>query len=313
MVAAAAGPYFRTDSPQRPEAFAVAPSPTPATEPDPAPALAEIAAEPLLWPFDERTAKAGQLAWAKKLGRDVVEKNGIGIELVVIPPGTFTMGSSPDEANRFDDEPEVSMTLTRAFQMSRMEVAQGQWQAVMGTEPWKGQRFVRAGEDYPATYVSWNDAVEFCRRLSAREGRSYRLPAEAEWEWACRAGSPTAWSFGGSEGDLGRYAWYAGNASQVKDPYAHRVGQKLPNGFGLSDMHGNVWEWCEDGYGRRHCFEIGGVSNSVEVSGGAVRVFRGGGWSSKIPTLFRSAFRFGSVPTDRDSEIGFRLVLSLSD
>jgi sulfatase modifying factor 1 len=268
----------------------------------------ETTARPLVWPFGEAAAKAGQMAWAKSLGKAVVEKNGIGMELVVIPPGTYTMGSPASEKDRHEsDESQVSVTLTRAFQMSRTEVTQGQWKAVMGTEPWKGMDFVKEGDDYPATYVSWADAVAFCEKLSSREGVTYRLPREAEWEWACRAGTKTAWSFGDSAGELGRYGWFEGNADKVKEEYAHRVGQKLANGFGLSDMHGNVWEWCGDWYGDK----LAGESNPVGASSGSVRVFRGGSWSL-TPADCRSALRNGSVPSARSNYLGFRLVLSPS-
>ena len=271
---------------------------------------AEVPAKPLVWPFDEAGAKAGQLAWAKSLGKAVVEKNGIGVELVLIPPGTFTMGSPANENGREHDETQVSVTLTRAFQMSRTEVTQGQWKAVMGTEPWKGESYVQEGADYAATCVSWEDAVSFCEKLSARERVTYRLPTEAEWEWSCRAGTKTTHSFGANEGDLSRYGWWGGifgEGNAKTEPYAHRVGQKLPNGFGLSDMHGNVWEWCGDWYGE----ELAGGTNPAGASTGSFRVFRGGSWDFK-PALCRSAIRNDGFPSYRFNNLGFRLVLSPS-
>ena len=268
---------------------------------------AEIAAKPLEWPFDESEAKAGQAAWAKSLGKAVVEKNGIGMELVVIPPGTFTMGSPDYEKGRRDEETQVSVTLTRAFQMSRTEVTQAQWRAVMKTTPWKGEWHVKEGADYPATYVSWEDAVSFCEKLSRRERKAYRLPTEAEWEWACRAGTKSAWSFGESEEELGQYAWFGLNASQMKELHARRVGQMLPNGFGLSDMHGNVLELCGDWYGDK----LVEGKNPVGASSGSFRVFRGGGWTH-TPAFCRSAHRDGFHPSIRNDRLGFRLVLSPS-
>jgi formylglycine-generating enzyme required for sulfatase activity/aminoglycoside phosphotransferase (APT) family kinase protein len=262
-------------------------------------------AEPLVWPFDESAAKAGQAAWAKSLGKAVVEKNSIDMELVVIPPGTFTMGSPADEKDRSPDEDQVDVTLTKAFQMSRTEVTQGQWKAVMGTEPWQGEAVAGEFSDSPATYVNWADAVSFCEKLSAREGQVYRLPTEAEWEWACRAGTKTAWSFGGSEGELGQYAWFAGNTGEIyKVP---RVGQKLSNGFGLSDMHGNVWEWCGDLYGKT----LAGGSNPVGASSGSFRVVRGGSWDYALASC-RSAGRISIAPSYRGFALGFRPVLSPS-
>ncbi|MFM7921494.1 MAG: formylglycine-generating enzyme family protein, partial [Planctomycetaceae bacterium] len=175
--------------------------------------------------------------------------NTIGMKLLLIPAGTFTMGSPASEKDRFDDETQHQVTLTKPFYMGRTEVTQGQWKKVMGMEPWKGKEYVREGDDYPAVYVSWDDAVEFCKKLSAMEGKVYRLPTEAEWEYACRGGTKTAFSFGNDEAELGKYAWFDGNTWDINEKYAHRVAQKLPNPFGLYDMHGNVYEWCSDWYG----------------------------------------------------------------
>jgi serine/threonine protein kinase/formylglycine-generating enzyme required for sulfatase activity len=258
-------------------------------------------------PFDPAQAKQHQEEWAAYLKVPVEYANTIGMKLRLIPPGEFTMGSPAGEVGRSDNETQVSVTLTRAFQMSRTEVTQGQWRAVMGTEPWKGQSYVQEGDDYPATFVNWEEAVSFCEKLSANEGKGYRLPTEAEWEWACRAGSRTAYSFGGSEGDLGRYAWFNLNAWEVGEKYAHRVGQKLPNGFGLSDMYGNVWELCGDWYGEK----LVGGSNPVGASSGSLRVARGGCWNLTAG-ICRSAHRSRFVPSYGDYFIGFRLALSPS-
>ncbi|MFM7831452.1 MAG: formylglycine-generating enzyme family protein, partial [Planctomycetaceae bacterium] len=183
--------------------------------------------------------------------------NTIGMKLVLIPAGTFLMGSPASDKDRVDNETQHQVTLTKPFSMGRTEVTQGQWKKVMGMEPWKGQAFVQEGDDYPAVYVSWDDAVEFCKKLSAMEGKVYRLPTEAEWEYACRGGTKTAFSFGDDEAELSKYAWWGGivgngNAKDEQYPhqqYAHRVAQKLANPFGLHDMHGNVSEWCSDWYG----------------------------------------------------------------
>ena len=112
----------------------------------------------------------------------------------------------------------------------------------MGTEPWKGKQYVREGETYPATYVSWEDATEYCRQLSKRDGRDYRLPTEAEWEYACRSATSTRYSFGENADELFRYGWFEENADSKSEEHAHAVKQKLANPFGLHDMHGNVWE-----------------------------------------------------------------------
>ena len=263
---------------------------------------------PAIAPFDSAQARSHQEAWAMHLGVPVEYTNSIGMKFRLIPPGEFTMGSPAGEERRRDVEAQVSVTLTRRFEMSRTEVTQGQWRAVMGTEPWKGQSDVQEGDDFPATHVSWGDAVSFCEKLSAKEGKGYRLPTEAEWEWACRAGSRTDYSFGGSGGDLGRFAWFNLNAWEIGEKYAHRVGQKLPNGFGLSDMHGNVFEWCGDW----HDAKLVGGSNPLGASSGSHRVYRGGGWSGTAGDC-RSALRFWLDPSGQGSNLGFRLALSPSD
>jgi formylglycine-generating enzyme required for sulfatase activity len=174
--------------------------------------------------------------------------NTIGMQLNLIPAGTFIMGSPETEKDRGGDEHQHRVTITKAFYMQTTEVTQGQWKAVMGTEPWRSQDNVKEGASYPATYVSWDNAVAYCNKLSEKEGKTYRLPTEAEWEYACRAGTQTTWSFGNDEKVLGDYAWYRKNAWDIDEEYAHQVELKKPNAFGLYDMHGNVWEWCHDYY-----------------------------------------------------------------
>ena len=146
-----------------------------------------------------------------------------------IPAGTFTMGSPEDETGRGDGETQHKVTITKPFYMQTTEVTQSQWKAVMGTEPWKGKSVVKEGPDYPAVYVSWDDAVAYCKILSEKEGKTYRLPTEAEWEYACRAGTETRWSFGDDEKVLGDYAWYYENAELADEKYAHQVAGKKPN------------------------------------------------------------------------------------
>jgi len=203
--------------------------------------------------------------------------------------------------NQYDLD-SISVTLTKSFHLGRTVVTQGQWEAVMGTTPWKGKPFVKEGDDYAASYVSWEDAVEFCRKLSEKEGVEYRLPTEAEWEYACRAGTTTAYSFGDDESQLGEYAWYAGNASLVGEEYAHIVGQKKPNPWGLHDMHGNVWEWCQDVYGE---YARGDVTDPMGSPQGEIRVLRGGAFGNLASNL-RSAYRGGNQPVNRYNYNGFR-------
>ncbi|MEQ8791501.1 MAG: SUMF1/EgtB/PvdO family nonheme iron enzyme [Pirellulaceae bacterium] len=247
--------------------------------------------------------------------------NSIGMKLKRIPAGEFLMGSGESaEAiarafdskpkNYEDEHPQHRVRITRPFHLATTEVTQGQWMAVMGTTPWKGEDYVKEGSDYPATYVSWDEAVEFCRKLSEKEGRTYRLPTEAEWEYACRGGSTTKYSFGASDTSLKDHAWFEVNAWDVDEKYAHSVGQKRANAFGLYDMHGNVWEWCQDWYGEDYYANSPG-NDPRGPSEGSYRVYRGGGWSPAAWDC-RSAFRSGYNPSLRISILGFRVALSPS-
>jgi formylglycine-generating enzyme required for sulfatase activity len=229
-----------------------------------------------------------------------------------IPAGTFLMGSPETEKHRFSRETQHKVTITKPFYMQTTEVTQGQWKAVMGTNPWKDEYGAKEGVNYPATCVSWNDAVAYCKKLSEKEGKTYRLPTEAEWEYACRAGTETRWSFGDDEKVLGDYAWYEGNAMDIGERYAHQVGLKKPNAFGLYDMHGNVFEWCHDFYEKDYYKQspekdpTGPASNSDSS-----RVFRGGSWSDNT-RFSRSAFRFrGAADSRYYVLVGFRLVREL--
>ena len=164
-------------------------------------------------------------------------------------------------------------------------------------------------DDRPVGNVSWNDTQEFCEKVSAlaeerAAGRGYRLPTEAEWEYACRAGTTTAWSFGDQESLLGDFAWFKDNAERE----SHPVGQKKPNPFGLYDMHGNVWEWCSDWYGD---YASSSATDPIGPPSGSIRVLRGGSWSYTAGYC-RSAYRIRSNPSYRRSHYGFRLALSPS-
>ncbi|MDB5338089.1 MAG: hypothetical protein JWN70_3708 [Planctomycetaceae bacterium] len=251
-------------------------------------------------PFDAAQAKVAQEAWAKELGQaSIVETNSIGMELVLIPPGTFTMGSPLTEKGRKDNEAQVKVTLRKAFYLGKTEVTQAQWYAVIGTSPWKGdEAYVSQGDNYPATNVSWDDAVAFCEKLSAKENASYFLPTEAEWEYACRAGTTTRFSSGDDTATLSAYEWWGSQGGG----HTHEVGQKRANPFGLHDMHGNVWEWCEDVYLRKHP----GGTDPVISEGDAHRTFRGGVWAINAEAC-RSAHRRWMLPVDLDNGLGFRV------
>jgi formylglycine-generating enzyme required for sulfatase activity len=242
------------------------------------------------------------VAWYKLTHRDMTFKG--------IPAGTFTMGSPESEAGREDDESQHQVTISKPFYMQTTEVTQGQWKAVMDTEPWKGKQYVKEGPNYAASWVSWDKAVAYCRKLSEKEGKTYRLPTEAEWEYACRAGTETRWSFGDDGKELGDYAWYDKNAHDIGERYPHQVGLKKPNAFGLYDMHGNVYEWCHD-YFEEDYYKQSPAKDPTGPVTGSSRVFRGGSlgllWDHA-----RSAYRGGSI-TDRWPARGFRVVREMDD
>jgi formylglycine-generating enzyme required for sulfatase activity/serine/threonine protein kinase len=247
---------------------------------------------------------------------DTLITNTIGIKLRRIPAGTFFLGSRDGDAQAYGDEKPGHDVRLGAFYLGETEVTQGQYRAVTGESP----SHFKGSDDLPVEQVSWLDAVRFCNALSQREGLSpyyriegdavsvpdwkgsgYRLPTEAEWEYACRAGpgGVGAFCFGDDAGQLGRYAWYDSNS----DGNTHPVGQKLANAFGLFDMHGNVWEWCWDGYAD---YDANPAVDPVGPLWAAFRVIRGGGWS-RDPRFCRSADRSRYAPVIRSIILGFRV------
>ncbi len=278
-------------------------------EPEEAPADADVVSSepsdanktprPAIAPFGAQQAKEYQDAWAEHFGLDVEVTNSIGMNLRVIPAGTFMMGS---EDGRENEKPVHSVTLTKSFLLGVYEVAQSEYQQVMGVNPSEFN-----GSRSPVVKVSWDDANEFCRRLSLqpeeqRAGRVYRLPTEAEWGFACRAGTTTKYSYGDDESLLSRYGWYVGNkARSLATP--NPVGSKIANPFGLHDMHGNVWEWCKDWY---RIYASDDVTNPTGPLSGSHRVVRGGSWRIRAEAC-RSAVRSGSEPSNRYVNSGFRV------
>jgi formylglycine-generating enzyme required for sulfatase activity len=216
--------------------------------------------------------------------------------MVWIAPGTFTMGS-----------PQTKVTISRGFLMSKYEVTQAQYKGVVGTNPSQFK-----GDNNPVETVSWDDAVAYCAKLTEKEkaagrlpgGYEYRLPTEAEWEYACRAGTTTRFSYGDDpeHDQLGEYAWYNSNSSNTPHP----VGQKKPNGWGLYDMHGNIWEWCHDWYGD---YPGGSVTDPQGAATGSYRMGCGGGWNN-VASFCLSAGRDLSAPGYRSAYLGFRPVLA---
>jgi formylglycine-generating enzyme len=275
--------------------------------------------------------------------------NSLDMNLLLIPRGKFQMGSPKGEEDRLDEETQHEVEITRSFYMGKHEVTVGQFKAFVkdtnyqteaekdgkGGRGFDGKEFVYKPEftwknlhfaqtDYqPVTVVSWNDAVAFCAWLSKKEGRTYRLPTEAEWEYACRAETKTRFHTGDKEDDLKA----AGNIADAslkmkwKDcfwamswddnyPFTSPVGRFKPNAYGLHDMHGNVWEWCSDWYAEDYY----GKSPKQDPQGpasGKQRVSRGGAWSTQ-PKFCRSAFRDWHEPTYRSDCVGFRVVVTVS-
>ena len=222
-------------------------------------------------------------------------------EMVVVPSGRFLMGSPANEVGRISNEGPQHVVSVKSFEIGKFEVTQAQWIAVMGSNPSDFK-----GESLPVENVSWDDAQTFIQKLNAKTGRRYRLPTEAEWEYATRAGSTTAYSFGNDDSQLGQYVWFTVN-SQNK---THPVGEKLPNSFGLSDMHGNVWEWTADCY--TDSYNGAPSDGSARKSGDCSRrVLRGGSWLFN-PWVFRSAVRFSFIPGFRYNYlVGFRVARTL--
>ena len=235
--------------------------------------------------------------------------NSVGMKMVLLPIGEFPMGSRDSDLNAKDDEkPRHLVRITQPFYLGIHPVTQQQYQRVIGGNP----SHFGGDPDRPVDTVSWNDAQEFCRLLSALEeekeaGRAYRLPTEAEWEYACRASGEGQYCFGDSADGLDRHAWFSVNSSATTQP----VGQKKPNAWGLCDVHGNVWEWCADVYGPDYYAQSPrddppGPSPATDSQRARPRVLRGGAWSSWPPYL-RCACRRPSAPGDREQNYGFRV------
>ena len=265
--------------------------------------------------------------------------------LVWCPPGTFVMGSPHSEKYRSEDEDQVQVTLTHGFWIGREEVTQQQWRAVMNTRPWREEKSVegqdiKEGDLYPATCINWQDAMNFCVKLTEQERKAgrltaewkYSLPSEAQWEYACRAGTTTAYDFGddaekrsgpfvlnayGPARTIDHYAWYNMNVMHTREvseglaePHSQNVGGKKPNAWGIYDMHGNVGEWCLDGYGQPLPGGHDPVMNNNQAAKES-RIIRGGSWRSRFQRS-RSAARDGLTSTVRKDSQGFRIALVLA-
>ena len=218
---------------------------------------------------------------------------GIKLDMVLIPAREFQMGSPESEKYHQDNALQHEVTLTKPFYMGKYEVTQEQWESVMGNSPSSRTK----GAKLPVTNVSWEDCQEFIKKLNEKTSGGYRLPTEAEWEYACRAGTTTAYSVG--DKITPKDANY--RDSKIGEPVA--VGSYKPNAFGLYDMHGNVWEWCEDWYAD---YQAGAVTDPKGPATGERRVLRGGSFNFYVWNT-RSSFRFNLSPTSRYLFYGFRL------
>jgi formylglycine-generating enzyme required for sulfatase activity len=228
--------------------------------------------------------------------------NSIGMEFVLIPAGSFTMGADKKWKDAFEeDAPQHRVRISKPFYLGTYEVTQAQWTAVMGNNPSKYK-----GLNNPVEQVSWDDIHVFMQRLNQKEGHArYRLPTEAEWEYAARAGTESAYSFGDDARELGGYAWHDEGYDFGS---THPVGKKRPNPWGLYDMHGNVYEWVQDWYGERY-YSASPDTDPKGPSSGSYRVSRGGSWYAYAQNC-RAAYRYGNSPGSRSYDVGFRLALS---
>ncbi len=232
--------------------------------------------------------------------------NGIGQRLIKIPEGRFQMGSTTGKSY---EKPLHNVVISKSYFIADTEVTQEQWMLIMNTDPWRGKDHVTEGVDYPATYVSWEVAVDYCQRLSAMPeekaaGRMYRLPTEAEWEYACRSGQTTDFTFGSIEFALDEHAWYTANSNRTPE----EVRLKLPNSWGLFDMHGNVAEWCADGFDANAYSLRRKEVKDPFVEMGTERVNRGGSWRV-IAGDCRSSRRGVNLPDFRGDSLGFRVCM----
>ncbi|MCX7097367.1 MAG: formylglycine-generating enzyme family protein [Methylococcales bacterium] len=223
-----------------------------------------------------------------------------GIRFVKMEPGCFLMGRDTDIKEKNASElPQHRVCIEKPFYLGETEVTQEKWEKVMGNNPSKVKSLYR-----PVDRVNWNDVQAFIDRLNSQEGgHFFRLPTEAEWEYAARAGSTSLYSFGGNAKDLANYAWYGDEGYHGA---SHEVEKKQPNNWGLYDMHGNVWEWVQDWYDASY-YQNSPDKDPKGPPNGQYKIYRGGSWVGK-PVNLRSSIRYSGLPTTRTNDIGFRLL-----
>jgi len=246
---------------------------------------------------------------------------GVTMKFVLVPAGEFMMGCKfpPAEAakkyggkesNYASEYPRHKVTVSEPFYMGVYEVTQSQWAAVMDSKPYDGKMLTRIGPDYPASWVHWNEAMEFCGKLSKKIGKTVTLPSEAQWEYACRAGSDTEYCYGDDPSKLSDYGWWRGNMVDNKKAktYARKGGGRKPNAWGLYDMHGNVWEWCRDWFNKDFYAKKNKV-DPVNTKEGKNPSVRGGSWYND-PIHLRSAARNSWCGANyRHYNYGFRVMV----
>jgi formylglycine-generating enzyme required for sulfatase activity len=250
-------------------------------------------------PYCSKVETVAELTTPEQLARQGREhqqaRQGNDIEMVMVEGGRFMMGSPASEINHESDDVQHQVTLS-SFQIGKYEVTQAQWKAIMGSNP---SHF--KGDELPVERVRWDDVQEFIRKLSAKTGKQYRLPTEAEWEFAARGGNKSGGTKYSGSYNMDNVGWYDKNSGRK----THPVGRKSPNELGIYDMSGNVWEWCSDWYGE---YSSSLQANPKGAISGLGRVLRGGSWGDTAPYC-RVASRNSSTPSSRFSDYGFRLVL----
>ena len=230
---------------------------------------------------------------------------GEKMEFVWIEPGTFIMGSPKTFDRPTNEAPQHEVTITRGFYLGKYEITQGQWDSVMGSHPRPTKEFVRNNPSHPQVCISWNDVQSFIQRLNVTAGdETYRLPTEAEWEYAAKAGTTSRWSFGNDESLLGEYAWYKASSRLEGVNWAQPVGTKRPNPWGLYDMHGNVFEWTQNWFAK---YNSHAVIDPQGPQSGSSRAFRGG-YFDGVPLTLGSAFRRFAEPSFNAYWTGARLL-----
>lgn len=288
------------------------PPPVPPPQPPSATPPTKPAATGIVSPSPQPAPSRRPQPQAKDLKK---QTNSIGMQLVLLPAGRYRMG---DEADAVD------VTLSKDFWIGKTEVTQSEWKRVMADQRgfYDGVGFnERKGDKFPAVGIHWDDAVRFCDVLTAMERKAgridgsqrYRLPTEAEWEYACRAGSTARFCYGDEDAQLTDYAWCYANAFEVREPYAHEVASKKPNAWGLHDMHGNVKEWCLDEHSKKL---PGGLNPFVREGGARVsgyKVIRGGAWRD-FPHFHQCSYRADMDSTSNGlDDHGFRVVLAAAE